>query len=58
MPDADAAGARFAEDVKVSLDAEGLEYRVVSSGDVGKKDVSDSLAQHAEEDSIRRIGPD
>jgi len=58
MPDADAAGARFAADVKASLDAEGLEYRVVSFGDVGKKDVTDFLGEHTVEDLVRRIGSD
>lgn len=58
MPDADAAGARFAADVKASLDAEGIEYRVVSFEDAGAKDVTDFLAVHTMEDLVRRIGAD
>ena len=58
MPDADAAGARFATDVKASLDAEEIEYRVVSFEDAGAKDVTDFLAVHTLEDLVRRIGAD
>ena len=58
MPDADAAGARFATDVKASLDAEEIEYRVVSFEDAGAKDVTDFLAVHTVEDLVRRIGAD
>jgi hypothetical protein len=59
MPDADAAGARFAADVKASLEAEGIQYRVVSFADVGQKDVSDFLkAGYTAEDLVRRIGTD
>lgn len=58
MPDADAAGARFATDVKASLDAEEIEYRVVSFEDAGAKDVTDFLAVHTMEDLVRRIGAD
>ena len=59
MPDADAAGAKFAADVKASLHAEGIEYRVVSFEDVGAKDVTDFLeAGHTAEELAQRIGTD
>jgi hypothetical protein len=59
MPDADEAGAKFAADVKASLHAEGIEYRVVSFEDVGAKDVTDFLeAGHTAEELAQRIGTD
>jgi 5S rRNA maturation endonuclease (ribonuclease M5) len=59
MPDADEPGARFAADVKASLEAEGIEYRVVTFGDVGQKDVTDFLeAGHSVEELAERIGTD
>src|SRR5260370_40040737 len=50
MPDADAAGAKFAAEVEASLKAEGIEYRVVSFADVVAKDVTDFLAVHTVEE--------
>ncbi len=58
MPDHDEAGERYEEDVKASLDAEGIDYRVVKFGDVGCKDVSDFLLEHSVDDLAYRIGAD
>jgi 5S rRNA maturation endonuclease (ribonuclease M5) len=58
MPDADEAGARFAASVKASLDAEGIEYHVVSFSGTGAKDVTDYLAEHTVEQLVRHIGVD
>jgi len=59
MPDADEAGAKFAASVKASLEAEDIEYRVVSFDDVGAKDVTDFLeAGHTVEELAQRIGTD
>lgn len=58
MPDADEAGARFAEAVKKSLEAEGIEYREVGFADAGAKDVTEFLESHSVEELVRRIGTD
>ncbi len=59
MPDADEPGKKFAENVKASLEAEGIEYRTVTFDDVGQKDVSDFLqAGHTAEELAQRIGGD
>ncbi len=59
MPDADEAGANYAADVKASLEAEGIEYRVVSFEDVGAKDVTEFLeGGHTVEELAQRIGTD
>ena len=58
MPDADAAGAKFAESVKASLEAERIKYRVVTFDDVGAKDVSEFMENHTAEDLLNRISPD
>ena len=58
MPDADEAGAKFAASVQASLEAEDIEYRVVSFEDVGAKDVTDFLAGHTAEELAQRIGMD
>jgi hypothetical protein len=58
MPDADVAGQRYADAVKASLEAEGIEYRIVTFEDVGAKDVTEFLEEHSVEELVRRIGPD
>jgi DNA primase len=44
MPDADAAGKKFGACIAQSLKSESIEYRIVRFEDVGKKDVTDFLA--------------
>ena len=56
LRDADAAGEKFAANVAASLAAERIEYRVVTFGDVGTKDVTDFLGEHTVEDLVRRMG--
>jgi DNA primase len=58
MPDADAAGEKFAAKVIESLDAERIEYRVVTFADSSAKDVTEFLAEHTVEDLVRRLGTD
>lgn len=58
MPDADAAGEKFAASVTASLDAERIEHRVVTFGDVDAKDVTEFRGEHTVEDLVRRMGTD
>jgi DNA-binding MarR family transcriptional regulator/5S rRNA maturation endonuclease (ribonuclease M5) len=58
MPDADEAGKRWETQVTESLDAEGINYRVVSFDGTGCKDVTDYLEENSVEDLVRRIGTD
>ena len=58
MPDADTAGAKFAESIKASLDAEKIRYRVVTFQDAGAKDVTEFMENHTSEELLSRIGPD
>jgi len=58
MPDADSAGEKFAAEVIASLEAEGIEFRMVTFEDAGAKDVTEFLAEHTVEELVRRIGAD
>ena len=59
MPDDDVAGARYADAIIASLEARGIEYRVVRFTDVGAKDVSDFLKQgHSKAELVERMGSD
>jgi 5S rRNA maturation endonuclease (ribonuclease M5) len=59
MPDSDEPGKKYAADVKASLEAEDIEYRVVTFDNVGQKDVTDFLkAGHSVQELAWRIGPD
>jgi 5S rRNA maturation endonuclease (ribonuclease M5) len=59
LPDADEAGARFAEAVQQSLRQRGIEFRVVRFDDAGAKDVTDYLtAGGTAEQVIQRLGED
>lgn len=58
MPDADEAGRRYADAAKASLDAEHIEYREVSFGGTGVKDVSEYLEKHTVESLADLIGRD
>jgi hypothetical protein len=58
MPDADEPGAKFGEAVTKSLDALGIEYRVVTFEDVACKDVTDYLELHSACELAERIGTD
>jgi putative DNA primase/helicase len=58
MPDADEPGARFAEQVKASLETERIEFRTVTFEDASAKDVTEFLSNHSVEELVRRIGTD
>jgi len=60
MADADehGKGVEHAEQVKASLEAEGIECRVVTFEDVGAKDVTEFLEEHSVKELVRRIGVD
>jgi 5S rRNA maturation endonuclease (ribonuclease M5) len=58
MPDDDEPGRKFAEQVKAALDAEGVEYRVISFAGTGAKDVSDFLEASSLDALIEMIGRD
>ena len=56
MPDADNPGRRYAERIRRSLDARGIEHRTVSFEDVGAKDVTEFLeAGHTVQELINRV---
>ena len=55
---ADAAGEQYALDVTSSLDAEGIENRVVSFADTGAKDLTEYLQSHSPSELARLIGTD
>lgn len=58
MPDDDGAGRDYAEVVKASLKADGIEYREVSFAGTGCKDASDFLESHTVNEFARLIGTD
>jgi hypothetical protein len=59
MPDADEPGERYGVEVEASLKARGIEYRVVSFGDAGAKDVSEFEANGGTmENIVDRVGRD
>ena len=59
MPDDDEPGKRFAEKVAASLDLRGIEYRTVTFGEEGAKDLSEFLEKEYDEGHfIDRVGAD
>ena len=58
LPDDDEAGRRYAAQVTASLDAVGVEYKLVSFAGTGCKDVSEYLEEHTMEDLVTLIGVD
>jgi 5S rRNA maturation endonuclease (ribonuclease M5) len=59
LPDDDAAGIAYANEIEQSLKDEGItDYRRVSFAGTGCKDVSDYMQSHNEDDLIRLIGID
>jgi hypothetical protein len=55
IPDDDAAGEAYANDVAASLDAEGIPYRTVSLAETGCKDVTEFLEANSGEELERMI---
>jgi 5S rRNA maturation endonuclease (ribonuclease M5) len=58
LPDNDEAGAGYAESVQLSLEAEGIEHRIVSFEGTSAKDVSEFLETYSRADLVRLIGTD
>lgn len=55
MPDADAAGEKYARDVIASLKAAGIEYVLVSFAGTGQKDVTDFLESHGKQALVHHV---
>lgn len=63
MTDADEDGQKYQADIVASLDAANIEYRVVSIGDLGCKDVTEYVEKHSNdpafpEELVRHMGTD
>jgi CTP-dependent riboflavin kinase len=58
MPDDDEPGSRYAERVRASLEAEGIEYRIVNFAGTGAKDVTEFVTDHTVRDLVRLVGSD
>jgi 5S rRNA maturation endonuclease (ribonuclease M5) len=56
LPDDDAAGTAYANEIEESLKSENIEYRRANFAGTGCKDVSDYMKEHNEEELIRLIG--
>jgi hypothetical protein len=56
MPDADEAGSSWLKAVIATLEAEGIQHRVVSFADAGCKDLTEFMVGHSVEELVHRCG--